>query len=85
MAELANVRFLAGYRNPHLFDDALAGAIRNAGLVGSTLGQAFNADLGWPPAVVRAGVLHVIWNQHLTVDLAQPLTVSTVLAGGPRT
>lgn len=82
--ELDNVRFLAGFRNPRCFDDALVESIRQHKLVGRTLGEALSVDFGKPSALVRSAVFHVIWNQYLTLDLAEPLTGSTILTKGPR-
>lgn len=42
-AELANLRFLAGYRRDWLFDEDLLAEIRQADLHGATLGDAFRA------------------------------------------
>lgn len=82
--ELGNVRFLAGFRNPRCVDDSLVEAIRQQELVGRTLGDALNLDFGTPPALTRSAVFHVIWNQYLTVDMAEPLTRSAILTKGPR-
>ncbi|WP_407992117.1 TnsA-like heteromeric transposase endonuclease subunit [Kitasatospora sp. CMC57] len=73
-AELANLRFLAGYRRPWLFDADLLAEVRRADLDGVTLGQAFRAFADRPRELVRAAVLHLMWSQHLVTDLATPLT-----------
>lgn len=83
-AELGNVRFLAGFRNPRCFDDKLVESIRQRELVGRTLGDALTIDFGRPPAQARSAVFHVIWNQYLTIDVAKPLSRSTMLTKGPR-
>ena len=82
--ELANIRFLAGFRSPRCFDGTLVKSIRQHELAGRTLGDALSIDFSTPPAVVRSAVFHVIWNQYLTIDLAEPLTRSTILTKGPR-
>jgi hypothetical protein len=64
-AELANVRFLAGYRRAWLLDPELLAEIRSAGLDGATLGEAFRAFPLRPAELVRAAVLHLLWAQHL--------------------
>jgi hypothetical protein len=83
-AELDNVRFLAGFRNPRCCNDELVESIRQHELAGSTLGEALSIDFGAPPALVRSAVFHVIWNQYLTVEMAQPLNRSAILTKGPR-
>lgn len=82
--ELGNIRFLAGFRNPRSFDGTLVESIRQHELAGRTLSEALSIDFSTPPALVRSAVFHVIWNQHLTIDLAEPLTRSTLLTKGPR-
>jgi hypothetical protein len=51
----------------------LLGEIRGAGLDGATLGEAFLALPRRPAELVRAGVLHLLWAQHLVTDLGTPL------------
>ena len=82
--ELQNVRFLAGSRNPRLFDPALLDELREMQLVGATLGEAFDTAASRPPALVRAAVLHMIWISELAVDLSTNLTRSTILQKGPK-
>jgi transposase InsO family protein len=81
-AELANVRFLAGYRRAWLFDPELVAEIRGADLDGATLGEAFRAFPRRPAELVRAGVLHLLWAQHLVTDLAAPLSARHRLRTG---
>jgi len=81
-AELANVRFLAGYRRAWLLDQELLAEIRSAGLDGATLGEAFRAFPGRPAELVRAGVLHLLWAQHLVTDLGTPLSARHRLRAG---
>lgn len=81
-AELANVRFLAGYRRAWLFDPELVAEIRGADLDGATLGEAFRAFPRRPAELARAGVLHLLWAQHLVTDLATPLSARHRLRTG---
>jgi hypothetical protein len=63
-AELANLRFLAGYRRGWLFDEDLLAEIRAADLSGATLGEAFHAFPRHPDWRVRAAMLRLLWCQH---------------------
>lgn len=77
--ELENVRFLAGYRRDWLFDHELLAELRSADLDGATLAAACQARSKWPAALVRTAVLHLVWQQHFTVDLTRPLSSGHVL------
>lgn len=79
LAELENVRFLAGYRRDWLFDHELLADLGVADLDGTTLGGACRPRLGRPAALVRSAVLHLLWQQHLVVDLTRPLNGAHVL------
>ena len=81
-AELANVRFLAGYRRAWLFDPELVAEIRGADLDGAMLGEAFRAFPHRPAELVRAGVLHLLWTQHLVTDMGTPLSARHRLRAG---
>ena len=48
VAELANIRFLAGFRNPRFFDHELLAAVRREDFFGRTLGEALSIDIGQP-------------------------------------
>ena len=76
--ELANIRFLAGYRRPHLVDDALVRHVRAAGIDGVTLAQA-TKQVAAPAPQARATILHLMWTQEFIVDATQPLTSRTLL------
>ena len=76
--ELANIRFLAGYRRRHLIDDALVRQVRAAGIEGATLAEAMKQIRG-PAPTVRATILHLVWTQELIIDMTQPLTARTLL------
>lgn len=81
-AELANLRFLAGYRRDRLFDEDLLAEIRAADLDGATLGDALHAFPRHPDWRVRAAVLRLLWSQHLVTDLTTVLSQRHVLHGG---
>ncbi|MGW5939675.1 TnsA-like heteromeric transposase endonuclease subunit [Streptomyces celluloflavus] len=81
--EVANLRFLAGYRRDWLFSSSLLREIRAVDLEGKTLGEAFRSLPGRPVELVRAAVLHLLWRQHLVTDLTTPLSARHVLRGGP--
>jgi hypothetical protein len=72
--ELENLRFLAGYRRPWLFDAALLDEVRGADVEGCTFGQVVRGLDGCDPATVRAGVLHLLWLGELKTDLSTPLS-----------
>ncbi len=76
---LENVRFLAGYRRDWLFDQGVLEQLRAMDLDGATLGTAFRALPTLPPASVRSAVLHLLWQQHVQVDLSCPLSLGHVL------
>lgn len=78
-AVLENVRFLSGYRRGWLLSSALVNELQAAALEGETLGRACATVPGWAPQIVRAALFHLIWRQHLHVDLTKPLQPSTVM------
>lgn len=84
VTELSNVRFLAGFRQRACFDAALLDEVRQRDLSGRTLGEALSVDFGRSCGLVRSAVFHLVWNHWLTVDVAAPLTRSTMLMKGPR-
>jgi len=61
--ELANIRFLAGYRRPHLVDHALVRHVQAAGIDGATLAEAMK-QVGEPAPQARATILHLMWTQE---------------------
>jgi hypothetical protein len=76
-AELANLRFLAGYRRAWLFDVGLLGEIRGRGdLDGVAFGEAVRSFPHQPAPLVRSAVLHLLWEQFFTTDLRTPLRAS---------
>ena len=79
VAELASVRFLAGYRRDWLFDAGLLDEVRARDLDGVTLGAACRCLPARPVPLVRAAVLHLLWQQELVTDLGRPLSAVHVL------
>ncbi|UXY26082.1 TnsA-like heteromeric transposase endonuclease subunit [Streptomyces sp. HUAS TT20] len=73
-SELANLRFLAGYRRDWLFDEDLLTEIREADLHGASLGESFRAFPNHSVWKVRAAVLRLLWCQHFVTDLTVPLS-----------
>lgn len=57
VTDLADIRFLAGFRNPRFFDDELQLSADKKSS-GGHLGEVFSIDIGRPPALVRSAVLH---------------------------
>jgi hypothetical protein len=82
-AELANIRFLAGYRRSWLFDAAALGQLRARDLDGVTLGDACRCLPERPEPLVRAAVLHLLWRQELLTVLTRPLSAGHVLRRSP--
>ncbi|WP_328732891.1 TnsA-like heteromeric transposase endonuclease subunit [Streptomyces caniferus] len=80
--ELANVRFLAGYRRDWLFAPDLLEELRGTDLDGATLGEAFRRLPHQPPELVRASVLHLLWSQDFSTDLSEVLSKRHVLHRG---
>jgi hypothetical protein len=72
--ELENLRFLAGYRRPWLFDVALLDRVRAADVEGRTFGEAVRRLDDCDPAAARAAVLHLLWRGELKTDLSTPLS-----------
>lgn len=72
--ELENLRFLAGYRRPWLFDAVLLDRVRDADVEGRTFAEVVAGLQGCDPAITRAAVLHLLWRGELTTDLSTPLS-----------
>lgn len=79
LAELANVRLLAGFRRGWLFDPDLLEALVRADLAGRTLREAVDGVGGWPRRVVLSHLLHLLWRQIYSVDLTVVLSGARVL------
>jgi hypothetical protein len=73
-AEQENLRFLAGYRRPWLFDPAVLDQVRSAGLEDATMSEWIRGLLDCDPATARAAVLHLLWRGELKTDLSAPLS-----------
>ncbi|MFE3559455.1 TnsA-like heteromeric transposase endonuclease subunit [Streptomyces sp. NPDC059193] len=78
-AELANVRFLAGYRRDWLFDPDVLEDVSDEVVDGASLGEAFGCLPDRPALLVRAAVLHLLWKQRWLTDLSVPLSAGSVL------
>jgi hypothetical protein len=72
--ELENLRFLAGYRRPWLFDTSPLDQVRAAEVEGRPFGEVVSGLRDCDPAVARAAVLHLIWRGELETDLSAPLS-----------
>jgi hypothetical protein len=72
--ELENLRFLAGYRRPWLFDASLLDQVRGSDVEGRTFGEVVRGLDGCDPAAARAAVLHLLWRGELKTDLSTPLS-----------
>ncbi len=77
--ELENVRFLAGYRRGWLFNPGVLAVVRGAVTTGMSVGEALGAVSGFPPATVRASLLHLLWRQEFAVDMSARLRSATTL------
>ncbi|WP_405467206.1 TnsA-like heteromeric transposase endonuclease subunit [Streptomyces canus] len=77
--ELANVRFLAGFRRDWLFSPELLQETRHAHLGGVTLSEVVRRCPGHAAERVRAAIHHMLWAHELHIDLTRPLRPSTVL------
>ncbi|MEV0751596.1 hypothetical protein [Streptosporangium sp. NPDC050280] len=62
-----------------MFDRDLLGALTSADLAGGTFNEALEAIAGWPERLVRAHLLHLLWNQTCIVDLDSVLSGDHVL------
>jgi hypothetical protein len=83
-AELGNLRFLAGFRRDWLLDRNLLDELRAADFEDMPLGEACKSLPNWPEPLVRSAIFHLLWMQHFTLDLTQPLSPSHVLTRGSR-
>lgn len=72
--ELENLRFLAGYRRPWLFDVALLDEVRDADVEGRVFGDVVRGLAACDPETARAAVLHLLWRGELKTDLSTPLS-----------
>lgn len=80
--ELANKRFLAGYRNPRLINRRVIDDLQNSQLHGRSIGQVLEGRTDWSAPVVRAGVCHLLWRGTVQTDLDVPLQSTSMLRQG---
>ncbi len=80
---LGNVRFLAGFRRAVLFEPALLAAAEHAAPGRTVAATEMAVADRWPRALVRPGLLHLLWRDRLRADLSAVLDAGTVLAAAP--
>jgi hypothetical protein len=68
--ELANVRFLAGYRRGRMFASEVLDGLRTSVRIGMTVSEAVESTPGFPAPTVRATLFRLLWRQEFTVDLS---------------
>lgn len=74
---LENVRFLAGYRRPSLFNPADVERVRAVVGDGGTLGSLETTCERHGVGDARTVLLHLVWRSELLVDLSAPIGCST--------
>ncbi|MEU4233221.1 TnsA-like heteromeric transposase endonuclease subunit [Nonomuraea sp. NPDC026600] len=79
VAELENLRFLAGFRREWLFAPEILEALDRAELDGAPLAEAFAMAPEFDSRLARASVFHQMWAGRLTTDLKTPLGPGHVL------
>ena len=79
--ELANIRFLAGYRRDWLINADVREAMRAEmpQLIGMSIAEAERHFPAYPPPLRRATVMNLLWRHELRANLTEPLRPSTVL------
>ncbi|OBK67173.1 hypothetical protein A5653_17685 [Mycobacterium colombiense] len=76
--EFTNIRFLAGYRRPWLFDAEVLAAVRGsaqregASSIGEIVGGA-----GYQKPLALAALLHLVWRREFVVDVSRRLSAKT--------
>jgi hypothetical protein len=75
---LANVRFLAGFRNPTGISAEILDLLTGQILVGRTLAES-TALVDAPAPCVRAALFHMLWRHDVSADMTRPLSSRTVL------
>ena len=83
--ELQNVRFLAGFRRPSLFDPSLQAALRRIDPDGASIADVCAALSDWPASLIRSALFHLLWSQEFAVDICRPLRSSSTLTRKPTT
>lgn len=78
---LANVRFLAGYRRGWLINAGILDEMRSCSgqFAGMSIAGAEQSVCGYPRALVRPALMHLLWRQEYRVELDKPLRPSTVV------
>jgi hypothetical protein len=79
--EYTNIRFLAGYRRPWLFDETLLNEIRR---VAESLPEPSVDEIvsgtAYPRRTALPALMHLLWRQdHLRVDIAERLSPASVV------
>lgn len=83
--ELGTVRFLAGFRNQKFFTPTLLDELTSReDLPGRTLRDACSGYSRWSKPVVRSAILHLVWINHLAIELTGPLRPTSILSKGVR-
>lgn len=77
--ELQNIRFLAGFRRPYVFDPSLLAVLRSINPAGASIGGIVGALSDWPLPLARAALFHLLWSQEWAVDVCRPLRSSSTL------
>ena len=82
--EYLNIRFLAGYRRPWLFDDVVVDQVRR--VADDTPGLTIN-DIAcgtiYPKRTALPALMHLLWRQDLTVDISERLSPTAVVWARP--
>jgi hypothetical protein len=79
--EYANVRFLAGYRRPWLFDEQVLTEVRRfaESLPEPSVGEIVSGSR-YPKRTALPALMHLLWRQdHLMVDITERLSPTTVV------
>lgn len=77
--ELQNLRFLAGFRRPYLFDPSLLAALRRVDTASASIAEVIGALSDWPAPLTRSALFHLLWSQEFAVDICSPLRSSSPL------
>jgi hypothetical protein len=81
--EYANVRFLAGYRRPWLFDKQVLAEIQSVAerLQEPTVGEIVKST-AYTKRTALPALMHLLWRQdHLTVNITERLSPTTAVRG----
>lgn len=80
--EYLNIRFLAGYRRPWLFDEKVVAEVRTLaeGVAESTIGEIARGT-SYPKWKALPALMHLLWRQDLTVDISERLSPNSMVRG----